>query len=142
MKKFFFILVITIIGATKGFSQFYYNPYNAYNTYNYNYGISAQAFYDPCVQATIRSAQLANQIYQQSYQYQMNLIQNGYYLQNNSSYNTSNNTSTEIKRTKYVTCDNCNGTGYHTRDVWMGGSEVRKIKSRCSSCHGLGKVRQ
>lgn len=138
MKKYFLLLAISVIGFTKGFAQYYYNPYNSYN-----YAISAQVFYDPCVQATIRSAQTANQIYQQSYQYQMNLIQNGFYNQNQNAYSTSSrNDSRQIKRTTYVECDNCNGRGYNTRTVWMGGSEIRTLKPRCAYCHGTGKVRR
>ena len=137
MKKYILLLVISVIGFTKGFSQYYYNPYNTYN-----YGISTQVFFDPCVQATIRSVQVANQINQQIYQYQMNLIQNGYYNYNQNIYNTSNSNNYEhIKRTTYVTCDKCNGKGYNTRDVWMGRGEIKTIKQRCAFCHGTGKTR-
>lgn len=138
MKKYILLLAISVVGFTKGFSQYYYNPYCTYN-----YEIYAQVFFEPCVQATIRSAQIANQIDQQIYQYQMNLIQNGFYNQNQNTYSTFNSNNLEqMTRTTYVTCDNCKGKGYNTRDIWMGGGEIRTLKQRCAFCHGTGKVRQ
>jgi hypothetical protein len=130
MKKIALLLAITFMGSIKGFSQYYYNPYN------YNYGISAQAYFDPCVQATIRTAQSSNWVNQQYYQYQMNLMQNGFY--NTPSYNQKS----QPKRTTYTTCSECNGRGYNTRQMYMGGGEVRTVKFNCSYCYGRGKVRE
>lgn len=38
-----------------------------------------------------------------------------------------------------VTCEHCDG-GYNYRSVYMGNGETRRVKSRCSWCHGKGYV--
>lgn len=38
-----------------------------------------------------------------------------------------------------VTCEHCNG-GYNYRNVYVGGGETRRVKSRCSWCHGKGYI--
>ena len=38
-----------------------------------------------------------------------------------------------------VTCEYCDG-GYNYRSVYMGNGETRRVKSRCSWCHGKGYV--
>lgn len=38
-----------------------------------------------------------------------------------------------------VTCEHCDG-GYNYRSVYMGNGKTRRVKSRCSWCHGKGYV--
>ena len=128
MRKFVFLFVISVLALTKGYSQYY----------NYGYGMSPYVLNDPCVRAAIMTAQSANRIYQQGYVQQMHMINNGWYNNNNN----SNSSNSQSHGTKYVECDNCNGKGYNTKDMWMGGGEIRTIKINCGMCHGTGKVRK
>lgn len=45
----------------------------------------------------------------------------------------------ESYHTESVTCDHCDG-GYNYKQTYMGGGEVRTIKSRCTWCHGTGTL--
>ena len=132
-----FLALVSMLVSTKSFAQYYYNPYNMY----YNYGISSQVLYDPCVQASIRVAQSSNRILNQGYQMQMEMINNGYY-NNNTYQNTSTNNNSQSNKSTHVKCDNCNGRGYNTKHLWMGGDRISRVKINCAFCNGSGKVRQ
>lgn len=62
-------------------------------------------------------------------------------MQGVQTYNGSYISSGESYTTETVPCDHCNG-GYNYKDMYMGGGEIRTIKSRCNWCYGTGTIKR
>lgn len=117
-----------------------------WGNYGYYGGISPQIYYDPCVQSSIGVARSANWVMQ----YDQMIMQQQQWMMNNGMYNNQNTSSSSNSRSTsrsgryvelYEKCIECGGKGYNVRELYMGGGNIRKVKSNCGYCNGRGKIR-
>ena len=138
MKKLFILLAVAMLGMSHNAqAQSLQQFHNAFM----NYAANSWANY--------QNQMMQNAWQMQHYQQQMQQQwANGASWDNVNNYNNSTSTyqqnnstnSHKIKRSTFVTCDECHGSGHYTRDMYMGGGVIKKVKFSCSNCNGLGKV--
>jgi DnaJ-class molecular chaperone len=140
MKKLFILLAVAMLGMSHNAqAQSLQQFHNAFM----NYAANSWANYQNQMMQNAWQMQQRQQQLQQQWANEANWdnVNNYNYNNSTSTYQQNNSTNShKIKRSTFVTCDECNGSGHYTRDMYMGGGVIRKVKFTCSNCNGLGKV--
>jgi DnaJ-class molecular chaperone len=139
MKKLFILLAVAMLGMSHNAqAQSLQQFHNAFM----NYAANSWANYQNQMMQNAWQMQQRQQQMQQQWANEANWdnVNNYNYNNSTSTYQQNNSTNShKIKRSTFVTCDECHGSGYYTRDMYMGGV-IKKVKFSCPECHGTKKV--